>query len=269
MVITPLTLKELDSFFDESAIETINFYIAKAIFSQPELLIGQDRIPIQVTKEHIEQWIVQALGVTPVGSGSYPVDVIKENEWGADVKMLSCKMDEHGNFKAAESGETSLSQKFTGTGNDLDDLFKDKKYYDIIDGYKNIFYNKIQRVHKEKGLKKIYYFFILRAEMKFYLCGMSIDIDEIHNVTYLRNTKENVWTKNFLDTNYGSVRVYKAKKRMELRLRPKYWFDNSLLYEFKIEADVPHVNVRRMLSDKKEFKKYLLRLIKTNFSKHL
>ncbi len=32
--------------------------------------------------------------VEAVGAGSYPIDILKSHEWGADVKMLSCKVDE-------------------------------------------------------------------------------------------------------------------------------------------------------------------------------
>lgn len=62
------------------------------MFSQPERIIGQDILPIQVPKEHLEQWVVQAIGALPVSAGNYGVDVIKEGEFGADIKMLSCKI---------------------------------------------------------------------------------------------------------------------------------------------------------------------------------
>mgnify|MGYP003988523053 FL=1 len=157
MVITPLKISELKSFFNQKAMATIDYFISKAMFAQPELMPGQDPNPIHVPKEHIEQWIVQALGVAPVGSGSYPVDVIKNNEWGADVKMLSCKVDAGGNLRNSDSGETSLAQKFTDTGSDLDTLFKGKKYDIIIDGFKEILKNKLSKVIKEKKINDIYY----------------------------------------------------------------------------------------------------------------
>ena len=31
--------------------------------------------------------------------GSYPLDILKPNELGADVKMLSCKVDKNDNLK--------------------------------------------------------------------------------------------------------------------------------------------------------------------------
>ena len=75
--------------FDDETIETISYFISQSyIFPQPELVVGQKTESIHVPKEHIRQWIVQALGVSPVGAGSYAVDVIKKNEWGADIKYF-------------------------------------------------------------------------------------------------------------------------------------------------------------------------------------
>ena len=56
LVLTPLTLNELKSFFDKDAIKVINFFLKRSIFSQPELIKGQTSLPIHIPKEHIEQW---------------------------------------------------------------------------------------------------------------------------------------------------------------------------------------------------------------------
>ena len=75
---------------------------------------------------------MQALNVTPVGAGSFPVDVISSDGWGADVKMLSCKVKDD-KLATGESGETSLCGKvFTGICSDLDTLFLDEDYNKIV-----------------------------------------------------------------------------------------------------------------------------------------
>jgi hypothetical protein len=150
-VIKPLDKASLEKFFDSEAQKVIRFYIAKSLFAQPETLDTQGNLPIHIPKEHIEQWAVQALGVSSVGAGSYPVDVINESgvRWGADIKMLSCKVNE-GELTRAESGETSLSQKFTGAGNMLDAMFNDKKYHKIIQDFVEIYSNKMHTVMKER-----------------------------------------------------------------------------------------------------------------------
>ena len=79
-VIEPMKIDELEYFFTPTAKKTIQFIISKSIFGQPELLSGQQALPIHVPKENIEQWIVQSLDVEPVGAGSYLIDVIKKSK---------------------------------------------------------------------------------------------------------------------------------------------------------------------------------------------
>ena len=268
-VITPMSLDKLKCFFDKEAIDTIKYFISKSVFAQPELMVGQLTNPIQVPKEHIEQWVVQALNVTPVGAGSFPVDVISSDGWGADVKMLSCKVKDD-KLATGESGETSLCGKFTGICSDLDTLFLDEDYNKIVKGFKNIYSKKITSVMKEKNLSHIYYFIVLRAGLKFYLCGMDVNVANIEKVKYLRNTNQNVWTKNFMEERYGSIRVYKSKKRMELRLRPKQWYQENLLYEFSLQGDVLVKGIKDIMkmnnNDKSEsLRQHINYLIDVNF----
>ena len=103
-----------------------------SLFAQPEVYKDKKNLPIQIPKEHLEQWFVQALQVEAVGAGSYPIDILKVNKWGADVKMLSCKVDKNDNLTSGDSGDTSLAQKFKGTGISLDDMFKQEQYQEII-----------------------------------------------------------------------------------------------------------------------------------------
>ena len=108
MVINPLTKAELLKFFNKKSQKVLRYFIFKAIYSQPEILPDQKPLPIHVPKEHIEQWLVQCLGADPVGSGSYPVDIIhKKSNFGADAKMLSWD----GKPKSL-SGETSMGHNF-------------------------------------------------------------------------------------------------------------------------------------------------------------
>lgn len=251
MVLKPLSLVKLQSIFDNTAIDVIKFFIKKSVFSQPERIIGQEYLPIQVPKEHIEQWVVQAIGANPVGAGNYGVDVVKPGEFGADVKMLSCKIDAYGNISNSDSGETSIAQNFKDTGNSLDDLFKNKSYNQIVDGWKDIIKNKLQKVKNEQAVDKIYYIFILRAGTTFRLCGMEVNLNELSNITPGRASSSSLFIDNFIDSNYGNVKIYKAKKRMELRLRPKYWVDHNMTLNFNLNFSSKEVNVRDLVLNNK------------------
>lgn len=60
-VLQPLTKEELEKVFDKDASLILQYFIKKSIFSQPEPMTGQKKLPVQIPKEHIEQRIAQAL----------------------------------------------------------------------------------------------------------------------------------------------------------------------------------------------------------------
>lgn len=258
MMLTPLNKNKLNELFDEDALKVLRFYMKKAMISQPEILVGQSPLSVQVPKEHIEQWIVQAIGGKPVGAGSYAVDII-HNNIGIDVKMLAAKTTKNGELATSDSGETSLAQKFTHSGVDLDILFKEKKYNEIVDGWKDILYNKLSRVCKEQSLHTIYYFFILRSDSKFHLCAAEVDISKIDNLKVLRGTDSSVFIDGLIDERFGNAKIYKAKKRLELRLKPKYWYECKYTLDFDLDFIIPARNIRQLLEENKldEYKKEL------------
>lgn len=252
MVLEPLSKQELESIFDTTAQEVIRYFLDKMIYMQPELHYDQKESPIQIPKEHIEQWIVQALDVDSVGAGSNCLDVLKKGEFGADVKMLSCTIDNNGNLdKIKLSGETSLAQKFKGVGADLDTLFKNEEYDIIVNEWKDILKNKYNDILKD--IKNIYYFILLRAGKTFYLCGIKLKLDELNNVkaNITQSNTNNVVVDNMLDNEYGNIRVYKAKKRMELRLKAYKWVEEDKVIKFKFTTMTPRVNLREMVKNKK------------------
>jgi hypothetical protein len=260
-VLTPLTITELRTFFDDEALSVIKYFLKKSIISQPEKLPSQDDLPIQIPKEHIEQWIVQALGATPLGAGSYPVDVITD-DWGADVKMLSCKINDDGSLKNGDSGETSLAQKFGdnnfGNGITLDDLFSRKMRHIIWCQWKKILIDKYRKVEEDHAITNIYYFIVLRAGNIFHLCGLKVDLSKLKDtkINDSRSTNDSIWIKEFIDDEFGHIKIYKAKKRLELRLKPKKWIDDNMVISFDTNFEQISVNIREKVN-KNELEKYI------------
>jgi hypothetical protein len=155
-VINPLTSDELNGFLDNKSRDIIKYFIVKSLFSQPEPKLDQNQIPIQIPKEHVEQWFTQALNVHSVGAGSYPIDIYNlEQKWGADIKMLNIKVDKFGNITNSSSGEASLGQKFTGPGIDLDTWFAQKEYEKIKDNWVNLYNEKYNSIKDKYELYKI------------------------------------------------------------------------------------------------------------------
>ena len=47
-----------------------------------------------------------------------------------------------------------------------------------------------------------------------------------------RHSDSSIWLKNVIDSRYGQSKIYKAKKRMELRLYPYNWVEDNLVISF-------------------------------------
>lgn len=270
-ILEPLELNELTNFFDATAIKAIKFFLSKSIISQPEKIEGQIDLPIQIPKEHLEQWIVQSLGARPVGAGSYPVDVISSDGiWGADIKMLSCGIDENNQLTNRDSGETSLAQKFDdinfSSDDSLDNLFRQQRYDEILESWKVILQNKYQNVIRDQSVSKIYYFIILRAGTKFHLCGLKVNLDRINLATVNRGrtTSSSVFVDNFIDESLGHTKIYKAKKRLELRLKPLEWFTTNRLLTFDTNFQQTNQNIRELIENQ-TLDAYILDHLFSNF----
>lgn len=249
MILEPLSLDELVDIFDETSVSVLKYYMKKAILLQPETLLGQEPLPIQIPKEHMEQWILQAIGGESVGAGNYPVDLIKDG-CGFDIKMLSCKVDKNGELTNSDSGEASLAQKFTESGTNLDQLFIEKKYDQIVDSWIDVLQDKFNKVINERNLKKIYYIFVLRAKNTFYLCGTRVNIDQIKNLKVKKISGKSVFVDNLIDERYGNGKIYQSKKRLELRLKPSSWVDSGYVMTFPMGFKVNSANIRELIEKK-------------------
>ncbi|MGI5898044.1 MAG: hypothetical protein ACOX6Q_02695 [Candidatus Dojkabacteria bacterium] len=263
-VLKELKKQELENIFGEEEELILKYFIYKNLLSQPEVLPSQTELPIHIPKEHIEQWVVQALGVEPTGAGSYPIDVYSPKEkWGADVKMISAKTDKAGNLKKdTESGETSLAQKFKDTGKSLDTLFASEQYELIKTQWLRIFKEKYEKVKEEKDIEKIYYFFMIRAGLVFYLVGLRLELGNLSNVV-VDNTskrKEAVVLKNFIDAQLGTARIYKAKKRLELRLYPAEWESRGNYIKFSCSFNIDKVKLKNQIIDEESLRERFLDL---------
>ncbi|HFS66784.1 MAG TPA: hypothetical protein ENK91_01830 [Bacteroidetes bacterium] len=261
-ILRPLSKEELNKFFSEHSLKVIQYFMNTSLFAQPEVYKDKASLPIQIPKEHLEQWFVQSLQVEAVGAGSYPIDILKANEWGADVKMLSCKVDKNDNLTNGDSGETSLAQKFVGTGISLDDMFKQEQYQEIINGWTSIWKDKLVNVKIDKNIDNVYFFFFLRGSKKeSYICAFEVDIGNINTDTITQRDdnskiKQSIFLNGIIDEKYGNTKIYKAKKRLELRLKPKNLLDDGVLITIPTESPAKE-DIYKLIQDKEKFDKYM------------
>lgn len=267
MFLEALSKEELETILGEQGKKVINYFIQKSIFSQPEKTSKDQSIALRIPKEHIEEWFIQALKVKHTGSGSYPVDFINnndENNYGADIKCLTYQINSKGHLKNSDSGETSLGQNFSTAGNDLDNLFKSSNFEQIINNWIDLLTLKLEKPKNQHQIDVIYYFFILlpndksgNSTQKIYLCGTKVNTSDIQNFELDRGTNDSVFLKNVISPELGNSKIYKAKKRMELRLKPKKWVEENLVLTFDIELNPVPIFIRDIIEKEDVMELYL------------
>lgn len=283
MILEELKKEDLEKIFDHNSKTIIDFLLKRTLISYPEFLEGQNQKSVYLEKKQCEQWIVQSLGLIPVGEGSYPIDGIDENKVGYDVSTVNWGITNTGKNKK-ETGEKSLSQKFSDSnfGNEdetLDELYKKGKFQVILNNWKEILKNKWNNTIKEKSLKKIILITLVKhsVENKMYILGLKINPDEIDDCTIklpsvkkkenkISKEPKSVFVTNFIDDELGSIKIYKSKKRIELRIRPEKWLKNNSYIEFNYNFNNKVKNLRDEFTNRKndfleelqqEYKKFL------------
>ena len=118
------------------------------------------------------------------------------------------------------SNEKSLKQGFTSGGNNLDNLFLTKKDNEAVNLYMDSYKDEINKAIENKKLENLYIIAFISSKNKIYLTCFKLNIK---NVKYVKSdgfTKQlkSINVKNFIDDKYGNVKLYKSKKRLELRL---------------------------------------------------
>ena len=277
MVLEEVKLDELNKIFDKNSKNVFDFLLQRTVISYPEFLPGQNNTALYLEKKQCEQWVVQSLGLKPVGEGSYPIDGINDKN-GYDVSSLALGQTPTGKMKK-QTGEKSLSQKFEdenfGDENDnLDSLFNSEKYDEIIKAWKNILKKKWEGTIKDQNLNDLYLINLIlyKPENKLMIFLLKINHNNLDEVTKgkVSAKKTSVWFNNFIDEKFGNVKVYKSKKRVELRICPQEFINNKSFLNFDINNKIDTKNLREIFDNKNKKNKYLLKQskrIKKFFSK--
>lgn len=268
-VLTFLKSKEIKKIFDKDSIIVIEYLLKKLLFSQPELLPKQKQDYIQIPKEYLEQWVSQGLDWEPIASGNYPIDVYsKKLKIGADVKFISAKVDKDNLFTAGESNETSLGQNFKDTGEDLDRYFQEKNYKKILKGWQTILNKKINEPIIKYGLNKIYYFIFVRGGNSINLSIAKLNKNQLKSIKVSKTTGKSTFIENFINDKYGNVKIYKSKKRMELRCRPKNMEADNLFIKWNFEdlLRADGIKLRKLIKNKVKFNNHIKKEINRFFN---
>ena len=143
-----------------------------------------------------------------VGNGNTNVDIIVDNLIGIDVSVLTLNNN--------LTNEKSIMQNFSGSSN-LDSLFTENKGEEVV----KIFCDKLQEKYaKNKEINNIYYMIFICKDKNVYITCLKLNVNNILHMKCNGFTKscKNISIDNFIDPKIGNVKLYKSKKRLELRL---------------------------------------------------
>ena len=86
---------------------------------------------------------------------------------------------------------------------------------------------------------------------------MEVNTKNFNIMKLSKSSAKSVWVDNFLEKDYGQIKIYKSKKRMELRLKPKKWISKKHTISFNME-NLPSISRDiKILSTRDRYDSYL------------
>lgn len=178
-----------------------------------------------IEDEFSEWWTAKASSGEQIGKGHEATDVITSNKEGIDAMCVI--------MNNKETNEKSLIQNFNTSGFNLDSLFENKDHESSIKLFITELKKKLQSVVLKYNLTCLYILSYISLEDSIHICCFKYNIDLLDNVVSNGFTKQgqSIFAGGFINEKYGNVKLYKAKKRMELRLDKSCITDNPFAYK--------------------------------------
>ncbi len=171
---------------------------------------------IFVEDEFSEYFTAKATNGKMIGSGHCAMDVKTSVNEGIDDMCVIMNKN--------QSNEKSVVQNFKTAGANLDVLFKEKKDKEAVKLFMDEYSKKLKDVKQEKNLTDLYILAFVSTFKEVYLVCFKINMENIPNVSSVgfigAESCVNVTISDFINPAYGNVKLYKSKKRVELRLLP-------------------------------------------------
>jgi hypothetical protein len=158
-----------------------------------------------------EWWVAKSTYGTRIGEGHCPVDVLTKDNLGIDV-MCVC-------LNGNQTNEKSIMQNFSNSGQHLDTYFSDGRWREAMLLYVKDYSQKIRLFCQQYNSNKLYYLVFISTNKCVYLSSFRINIQALVNIreTGITPQKKSLTCINFIDPRYGTTKLYKSKKRLELR----------------------------------------------------
>jgi hypothetical protein len=204
-------------------IDNIREYLTKYIEPRKEFYNETNR-PMYIEDEFSEWWVAKASNGQLISKGREATDVITSQNEGVDAMCVV--------MNKKQSNEKSLIQNFKESGNDLDIYFKNKEDIPAIKLYADDLKIKLNKLIKSRKLEELYIFAFISTIKTVHVLCFKYNIDLIDSITSEGFTKlgKSINIGGFLDKTIGNVKLYKSKKRIELRLNV-----SCLTHEYAIQ----------------------------------
>jgi hypothetical protein len=206
MFLTPLTADYVKLLLDVPVMErAIHKFIGTPI---EKFYRSTTNTAVQVEPKKSEFITAVCNNGTMVGNGNSPVDVYIPSIGVVDVGCVTC-----GKYY---TGEKSMAQKFTG--DDVDGLFKEQNSECLIKKFTESLAEKMKKINYIYDAKKCYYLMWISKQSEIKLGMFRVNWDKLDSIMPDKWTSSSLWLKNVISEELGNCKIYKAKKRMELRL---------------------------------------------------
>ncbi len=199
-------------------IEKLKTYIHNYMEPRKEYYEIKNRPPF-IEDEMSEFYTAQASAGREIGAGNCGMDVKTTENEGIDTMCVI--MNKH------HSNEKSIIQNFSSSGNNLDSLFKEGMDEEAVRLYVNDYSRKLEVTKCKQQLTDMYLLSFISTSREVYVVCFKIDLEYMKHVRsdgFVNHKKNgstvNINVSNMIHPSYGNVKLYKSKKRMELRLYP-------------------------------------------------
>ena len=191
-------------------INILKEYVKKDLESNKEYF-DDLKITYKISDPKKAEWILSKSieNSKLVGNGNTNIDINVGNDIGIDVSVLS--------LNGSNTNEKSIMQNFSNS-NDLDTLFNTNKGEQAVEIFRNKFQEKYS--FKDGKQKNIYYMLFICKNKNVYMVCLKLNPEYVQNMKFSGFTRscKSILIDNFIDNKFGNVRLYKSKKRLELRL---------------------------------------------------
>ena len=192
----------------------------------------QTKRSLFIEEEFSEWWVEKASSGTQIGKGNQATDVISSNKEGIDVMCVIINKN--------KTNEKSLIQNFNRCGFNLDLLFNERDDKSAIQLFMNDLKKKLIDVKEKHDLTDLYILAYISSQTSIYLSCFKYNILLMDNVVSkgFSLQKQSININGFMEEKWGCVKLYKAKKRIELRLNKPILEHPFTLLLYTIDSDI-------------------------------